>query len=65
MIISLSKGQVINRAPHFVPVTGDMSQFSMSENTAVGTPVYQLKGKQQLDLSKKIRKLIKKIKFLK
>lgn len=36
--------QVINRVPHFVPQIGDMSQFSLMENTPVGTPVYQLKG---------------------
>ncbi|KAG7299357.1 hypothetical protein JYU34_016291 [Plutella xylostella] len=36
--------QVINRAPHFIPAVGDMSQFSILENTPVGTPVYQLKG---------------------
>ncbi|KPI98094.1 Cadherin-23 [Papilio xuthus] len=36
--------QVINRAPHFVPQTGDMSQFSLAEDTPVGTPVYHLKG---------------------
>lgn len=44
LLISISTGQVINRAPHFLPVTGDMSQFSLPENTIVGTPVYQLKG---------------------
>lgn len=37
-------GQLINRAPHFVPGIGDMSKFSLKENTPVGTPVYQLKG---------------------
>lgn len=37
--------QVINRAPHFVPQIGDMSQFSLPEDTPVGTPVYHLKGK--------------------
>ncbi|KAL0840760.1 hypothetical protein ABMA28_015943 [Loxostege sticticalis] len=36
--------QVINRAPHFVPQIGDMSQFSLPEDTPVGTPVYHLKG---------------------
>ncbi|XP_026729820.1 cadherin-23 isoform X2 [Trichoplusia ni] len=36
--------QVINSAPHFIPQTGDMSQFSLSEDTPVGTPVYHLKG---------------------
>ncbi|XP_047515658.1 cadherin-23 [Pieris napi] len=40
----LCGAQVVNRAPHFVPQTGDMSQFSIAEDTAVGTPVYQLKG---------------------
>ncbi|XP_049865838.1 cadherin-23 [Pectinophora gossypiella] len=47
LVISLVQfviGQVINRAPHFVPQTGDMSRFSLSEDTPVGTPVYHLKG---------------------
>lgn len=39
------KAQIMNRAPHFIPGTGDMSRFSLSENTTVGSPVYQLKGK--------------------
>lgn len=37
--------QIINRPPRFVPGSGDMSKFSLSENTAVGSPIYQLKGK--------------------
>lgn len=44
-IFGAAFGQLINRAPHFVPGTGDLSKFSLSENTQVGTPVYQLKGK--------------------
>lgn len=36
--------QLINRAPHFIPGTGDLSKFSLSENTPVRTPIYQLKG---------------------
>ncbi|XP_038210910.1 cadherin-23 [Zerene cesonia] len=43
-IVQICLSQVINRAPHFMPQTGDMSQFSVAEDTAVGTPVYQLKG---------------------
>ncbi|XP_059061390.1 cadherin-23 [Achroia grisella] len=43
-IVQLCTSQVINRAPHFVPQTGDMSVFSLSEDTPAGTPVYQLKG---------------------
>ncbi|XP_072941019.1 cadherin-87A [Epargyreus clarus] len=43
-LVQVVSSQVINRAPHFVPQTGDMSQFSLPEDTAVGTPVYQLKG---------------------
>ncbi|CAG5042613.1 unnamed protein product [Parnassius apollo] len=43
-LLQICTAQVINRAPHFVPQTGDMSQFSLSEDTPVGTPVYQLKG---------------------
>lgn len=48
LIVSLIQqmtAQVINRVPHFIPQTGDMSQFSLSEDTPVGTPVYHLKGK--------------------
>lgn len=48
LILSLLQtcwSQVINRAPHFVPQIGDMSQFTLSEDTPVGTPVYHLKGK--------------------
>lgn len=41
----ITKCQIINRSPHFVPGSGDMSRFSLSENTAVGSPVYQLRGK--------------------
>lgn len=37
--------QVLNRPPYFVPGSGDMSRFSLSENTPVESPVYQLKGK--------------------
>ncbi|XP_045446649.1 cadherin-23 [Melitaea cinxia] len=43
-LLELCVGQAINRAPHFIPQTGDMSQFSLPENTPVGTPVYHLKG---------------------
>ncbi|XP_052751367.1 cadherin-23 [Galleria mellonella] len=43
-IIQSCTSQVINRAPHFVPQTGDMGAFSLPEDTPVGTPVYQLKG---------------------
>lgn len=42
---TITKCQIINRAPHFVPGSGDMARFSLSENTPVGSPVYQLKGK--------------------
>nr|XP_032511121.1 cadherin-23 isoform X1 [Danaus plexippus plexippus] len=43
-LIQQMTAQVINRVPHFIPQTGDMSQFSLSEDTPVGTPVYHLKG---------------------
>ncbi|XP_050342547.1 cadherin-23 [Nymphalis io] len=43
-LLQLCVAQVINRAPHFIPQTGDMSKFSLPENTPVGTPVYHLKG---------------------
>lgn len=41
----LVKCQQLNQPPHFVPGSGDMGRFSLSENTPVGSPVYQLKGK--------------------
>ncbi|KAM7355169.1 cadherin 74A isoform 1-T1 [Cochliomyia hominivorax] len=40
----LVKCQHLNQPPHFVPGSGDMGRFSLSENTPVGSPVYQLKG---------------------
>ncbi|XP_013100309.1 cadherin-23 [Stomoxys calcitrans] len=36
--------QFLNQPPHFVPGSGDMSRFSLSENSPVGSPVYQLRG---------------------
>lgn len=36
--------QLINHPPHFVPGSGDMSRFSLSENTPIDSPVYQLRG---------------------
>lgn len=47
--IQFAKCQIINRAPHFIPQSGDMARFSLSENTSVGSPVYQLKGKKSLN----------------
>ncbi|XP_050671945.1 cadherin-23 [Leptidea sinapis] len=44
VFLQMCSSQVINRVPHFVPQTGDMSTFSLAEDTPVGTPVYQLKG---------------------
>ncbi|XP_030081476.1 cadherin-23 [Drosophila hydei] len=40
----LAGAQLLNHPPHFVPGSGDMSRFSLSEHTPVGSPVYQLKG---------------------
>ena len=37
----------INQPPHFLVGTGDMSRFSLPENTEVGSPVYQLKGMEK------------------
>lgn len=34
----------INQPPHFLAGLGDMSRFSLPENTQLGSPVYQLKG---------------------
>lgn len=36
--------QLVNQMPYFVSGSGDMSRFSLSENTPVDSPVYQLKG---------------------
>lgn len=36
--------QLVNHPPYFIPGSGDMSRFSLSENTPVDSPVYQLKG---------------------
>lgn len=49
--IALIDGQTVNRPPQFVSGSGDMSRFSLSENTPVGSIVYQLKGKHFLLLS--------------
>lgn len=47
MLISMEsvKCQFRNLPPYFVPGTGDMTRFSLEENTLIGSPVYQLKGK--------------------
>jgi len=47
LFLSLTAGQLVNQPPQFVPGTGDMSRFSLSENTPVGSPVFQLKGELQ------------------
>uniref|UniRef100_A0A1B0FB48 Cadherin domain-containing protein n=1 Tax=Glossina morsitans morsitans TaxID=37546 RepID=A0A1B0FB48_GLOMM len=38
-----AKSQHINQLPHFIE-GGDMAHFSLAENVAIGSPVYQLKG---------------------
>ncbi|XP_013134373.1 PREDICTED: cadherin-23 [Papilio polytes] len=48
-LLQITASQVINRAPHFIPQTGDMTQFSLPEDTPVGTPVYRLKGEDPED----------------
>lgn len=40
------KCQFVNRLPHFVPGSGDMGRFSLSESTPIDSPVYQLRGKE-------------------
>lgn len=45
LLLGSTTAQLLNHPPHFVPGTGDMSRFSLSEHTPVGSPVYQLKGK--------------------
>lgn len=42
--IILIECQIINRPPQFIPGSGDMSRFSLSENTTVGSSVYRLQG---------------------
>lgn len=41
--------QLINHPPHFIPGSGDMSRFSLSENTPVDSPVYQLRGNYYIE----------------
>lgn len=38
------KCQLRNQLPYFIAGSGDMSRLSLSENTPVDSPVYQLKG---------------------
>lgn len=45
VLLVMVKCQITNRAPQFVPGSGDMARFSLSENTPVGSPIYQLRGK--------------------
>ncbi len=45
LLFTIVKCQIINRAPQFVPGSGDMARFSLSENTQLGSPIYQLRGK--------------------
>lgn len=45
LMLPIVKCQIMNRAPQFVPGSGDMARFSLSENTPVGSPIYQLRGK--------------------
>ncbi|XP_055843271.1 cadherin-23 [Episyrphus balteatus] len=44
LLLDVAKCQLENKPPYFVPGSGDMARFSLSENTPVGSPVYQLKG---------------------
>lgn len=44
LAVRVSRCQIINRPPQFVPGSGDMSRFSLSESTPVGSPIYQLRG---------------------
>lgn len=38
-------GERVNKPPYFIPGSGDMSRFSLLENTPIDSPVYQLRGK--------------------
>lgn len=42
---STVKCELVNQPPYFIPNSGDMARFSLSENTPVDSPVYQLRGK--------------------
>ncbi|XP_046625369.1 cadherin-23 isoform X1 [Neodiprion virginianus] len=42
------RGQVVNRAPHFIP-GGDMARLAVSESTSPGAPVYTLQGEDPED----------------
>lgn len=44
ILVACVECQIINRTPHFIPSSGDMSRFSLPENTPVGSVVYQLRG---------------------
>lgn len=48
LLILLNKSTVrcdnANKPPYFIPGSGDMARFSLSENTPVDSPVYQLRG---------------------
>lgn len=44
LLFGSAVNQTINRPPFFMPGTGDMTRFSLPENTPVGSSVYQLKG---------------------
>lgn len=46
IVFGISQCQIINQPPRFTPGSGDMARFSLSENTSVDSPVYQLKGKE-------------------
>lgn len=54
---SMVKCQFVNRPPHFVPGSGDMARFSLSENTPIDSPVYQLRGKE-MEPGKGIREFV-------
>lgn len=44
---AVAYGQLVNHQPYFISGSGDMTRFSLSENTPIDSPVYQLKGKTQ------------------
>lgn len=46
----LVKCQFVNQPPRFMPGTGDMARFSLSENTPIDSPVYQLRGKSKWEV---------------
>lgn len=53
--------QLVNKPPYFIPGSGDMSRFSLLENTPIDSPVYQLKGNLYILIFDKFSYMYRKI----